>query len=134
MSRIGLVLAAITAVALAAAPYWGNRGTLRLLTEVFTYVALASLWNLLAGYAGLVSIGQQAFVGLGGYALFLSALWLGLYPLLGVPIAGLLAGAFSIPVALLLFRLRGAYFTTGSWVIADILQQVFLQVDAVGGG
>jgi branched-chain amino acid transport system permease protein len=116
------------------APYWGDRATLRTLTEVFSYIALASLWNLLAGYAGLVSIGQQAFVGLGGYTLFLASLWLGINPLLGVPLAGILAGLFGIPVALLLFRLRGAYFTIGSWVIADVLQQVFLQVDAVGGG
>ena len=133
-SRIGMAAIGAATLALAAAPYWGDRAMLRLLTEVFSYIALASLWNLLAGYAGLVSIGQQAFVGLGGYALFLSALWLGLNPLLGVPIAGVLAGLFAIPVVLLLFRLRGAYFTIGSWVIADILQQVFLQVDAVGGG
>jgi branched-chain amino acid transport system permease protein len=133
-SRIGMAAIAAAALALAAAPYWADRATLRLLTEFFSYIALASLWNLLAGYAGLVSIGQQAFVGLGGYILFLSALWLGLNPLIGVPIAGVLAGLFAIPVVLLLFRLRGAYFTIGSWVIADILQQVFLQVDAVGGG
>jgi branched-chain amino acid transport system permease protein len=133
-SQIGMAAVTVVALALAVAPYWADRATLRLLTEVFSYIALASLWNLLAGYAGLVSIGQQAFVGLGGYVLFLSALWLGLNPLIGVPIAGALAGLFAIPVVLLLFRLRGAYFTIGSWVIADILQQVFLQVDAVGGG
>ena len=133
-SHIGMVVMAATVIALIAAPFWGERSTLRMLTEVFSYVALASLWNLLAGYAGLVSIGQQAFVGLGGYTLFLSALWLGLNPLIGVPIAGVLAAVFAVPVALLLFRLRGAYFTIGSWVIADVLQQGFLLVDAVGGG
>jgi branched-chain amino acid transport system permease protein len=133
-SRVGMTVFAITVLALIVAPYWGDRATLRTLTEVFSYIALASLWNLLAGYAGLVSIGQQAFVGLGGYTLFLASLWLGINPLLGVPLAGILAGLFGIPVALLLFRLRGAYFTIGSWVIADVLQQVFLQVDAVGGG
>ena len=133
-SRVGMTVFAIAVLALIVAPYWGDRATLRTLTEVFSYIALASLWNLLAGYAGLVSIGQQAFVGLGGYTLFLASLWLGINPLLGVPLAGILAGLFGIPVALLLFRLRGAYFTIGSWVIADVLQQVFLQVDAVGGG
>ena len=49
---------------------WAGRDDLRLLAEIFAYVALASLWNLLAGYAGLVSVGQQAYVGLGGYVLF----------------------------------------------------------------
>jgi branched-chain amino acid transport system permease protein len=133
-SQLGMIAVSATVIGLAAAPVWGDRSTLRTLTEVYSYVALASLWNLLAGYAGLVSIGQQAFVGLGGYTLFLSALWLGLNPLLGVPIAAVLAGLFAIPVALLLFRLRGAYFTIGCWVVADVLQQVFLQIDAVGGG
>jgi branched-chain amino acid transport system permease protein len=133
-SRVGMTTFAIAVLVLIAAPYWGDRATLRMLTEVFSYIALASLWNLLAGYAGLVSIGQQAFVGLGGYTLFVGSLWLGINPLLGVPLAGILAGLFAIPVVLLLFRLRGAYFTIGSWVIADVLQQVFLQVDAVGGG
>ena len=43
---------------------------MRLVAEMAYYLALAQLWNLLAGYAGLVSVGQQAYVGLGGYALF----------------------------------------------------------------
>ncbi|HEY1720649.1 MAG TPA: branched-chain amino acid ABC transporter permease [Magnetospirillaceae bacterium] len=133
-SRIGMVGLTIVVIVLIAAPYWADRSQARTLTEVFSYIALASLWNLLAGYAGLVSIGQQAFVGLGGYTLFLSALWLGINPILSVPLAGILAGAFAIPIVLLLLRLRGAYFTIGSWVIADVLQQVFVQIDAVGGG
>ena len=87
-TRIGMAFWLVLVLALAAAPYWGERQTLRLLTEVFSYVALASLWNLLAGYAGLVSVGQQAFVGIGGYTLYLCALWAGINPLLGMPIAG----------------------------------------------
>ena len=69
-TRIGMVFWSVLVLALVAAPYWGERQTLRLLTEVFSYIALASLWNLLAGYAGRVSVGQQAFVGIGGYTLF----------------------------------------------------------------
>ena len=133
-SRVGMTLFALLMVACIAIPYWGDRQAMRLLSELFSYIALASLWNLLAGYAGLVSVGQQAFVGIGGYALFLVALWSSANPLVGVPIAGVVALLLAIPVALLLFRLRGPYFTIGSWVVAEVLQQVFLQVDAVGGG
>lgn len=57
----------IGALALAAAPWWAGRADLRLLMEVLAYLALAQMWNLLAGYTGLVSVGQQAFVGLGGF-------------------------------------------------------------------
>jgi ABC-type branched-subunit amino acid transport system permease subunit len=77
-SRIaGAVFAAII-VALVLAPYWAERQDLRLLAEIYAYVALASAWNLLAGYAGLVSIGQQAYVGLGGYLLFALTMLVGL--------------------------------------------------------
>ena len=62
-SRIGLAIVSCALVALAAAPWWADRASLRLLSEIYAYVALASLWNLLAGYAGLVSVGQQAYVG-----------------------------------------------------------------------
>jgi branched-chain amino acid transport system permease protein len=133
-SRIGLAFCSVLLVVLASAPFWGDRQVMRVLTEVYCYVALASLWNLLAGYAGLVSIGQQAFVGLGGYTLFLWSLRTGMNPIYSIPIAGILAAILAVPIVLLLFRLRGAYFTIGSWVIAEVMQQIFLQVDAVGGG
>ena len=65
-----VAVAAVAVVAgLASAPYWASRDGIQLLGEFFAYAALASLWNLLAGYAGLVSVGQQAFVGLGGYVM-----------------------------------------------------------------
>src|SRR5262249_5510244 len=73
-SRIGTAAFAVAIVLLAAAPAWGGRDDLRLLAEIYAYFALASLWNLLAGYAGLVSVGQQAYVGLGGYVLFASTI------------------------------------------------------------
>ena len=123
-SQVGLVLWAVLTVGLVTAPLWADRQTLRLLTEFYSYAALASLWNLLAGYAGLVSVGQQAFVGLGAYVLFAAGIWLGLNPLWGAPAAGLIGGLLAVPIALLLFRLRGAYFAIGSWVIAEAFLQV----------
>ncbi len=70
-SAIGMPRLSCSAfVALAAAPFWGGHANLGLLTEILAYAALASLWNLLAGYAGLVSLGQQAYVGLGAYFAF----------------------------------------------------------------
>jgi branched-chain amino acid transport system permease protein len=107
---------------------------MRLLTEIYSFVALASLWNLLAGYAGLVSVGQQTFVGLGGYTLYLCALWAGVNPMLGLPLAGLIGGLISLPIVVLLLKLRGAYFTIGSWVVAEVFLQIFQLVPAVGGG
>jgi branched-chain amino acid transport system permease protein len=133
-SHVGVAFWAALVVALIAIPYWGDRQMMRLLTEIYSFVALASLWNLLAGYAGLVSVGQQAFVGLGGYTLYLCALWAGFNPLLGLPLAGVIGGIISIPIVVLLLKLRGAYFTIGSWVVAEVFLQIFQLVPAVGGG
>ncbi|MFM2278954.1 MAG: hypothetical protein RLZZ444_1185, partial [Pseudomonadota bacterium] len=77
--RVTLGLIVIAAI-LASAPLWAGRSDLRLIGEIMSYLVLAALWNLLAGYAGLVSTGQQAFVGLGGYTLFICVIWLGLPP------------------------------------------------------
>ena len=87
-SRAALGAACALLAFCAAAPWWGSPATLRLLGEFMVYLALASLWNLLAGYTGLVSVGQQAYVGLGGYALFFVALYLGWNPLFAIPLAG----------------------------------------------
>jgi len=133
-SRIGVVLIAIALVVLALAPYWGDRQTLRLLAEMFTFIALASLWNLLAGYAGLVSVGQQAFVGLGGYVLFALAMLLDVNPILAIFVAGPIGALVAVPVALLIFRLRGAYFAIGTWVVAEVFRLLASQVSALGGG
>src|SRR6266542_6234083 len=133
-SRIGLVVFATLLVVLAAAPAWGGRDDLRLLSEIYAYVALASLWNLLAGYAGLVSVGQQAYVGLGGYVLFASTILAGVHPLLAVPLAGAVAAVVALPVAGLMFRLRGHYFAIGTWVVAEVFRLIASQISALGGG
>ena len=133
-SRVGVAVVALALIAFVLAPVWGSRETLRLLAEIFTYVALASLWNLLAGYAGLVSVGQQAFVGLGGYILFALAILWGVHPIVAILAAGPVAAAVAIPVAALIFRLRGAYFAIGTWVVAEVFRLIASQISVLGGG
>jgi branched-chain amino acid transport system permease protein len=133
-SHVGSAVFAVALVALAAAPFWGGRDDLRLLSEIYAYVALASLWNLLAGYAGLVSVGQQAYVGLGAYVLFASTILAGFHPLVAVPLAGLVAAVVALPVAGLIFRLRGHYFAIGTWVVAEVFRLLASQVSVLGGG
>jgi branched-chain amino acid transport system permease protein len=133
-SRIGVTLIGATLAVLALAPFWGDRQTLRLLAEVFTFVALASLWNLLAGYAGLVSVGQQAFVGLGGYLLFALVILLDVHPIAAILIAGPIGALVAVPVAALIFRLRGAYFAIGTWVVAEVFRLLASQISVLGGG
>ena len=88
----------------------------------------------MAGYAGLVSVGQQAYVGFGGYMLFALTIYAGIHPVAAIIAGGLLAAAISIPVATLIFRLNGAYFAIGTWVVAEVFRLSFAQVSALGGG
>lgn len=133
-ARIAALLGALILIVLIAAPWWAGRADMRLMGELFLYLALASLWNLMAGYAGLVSVGQQAYVGFGGYMLFALTIFGGLHPLGAIAVAGALGALIAVPVALLIFRLRGAYFAIGTWVIAEVFRLSFAQVSALGGG
>lgn len=133
-STIGLALLGLGLIGLLALPLSGDRATMRLVVEIAYFLALAQMWNLLAGYAGLLSVGQQAFIGFGGYMLFALVAHAGLSPLLSLPLAGLLTGIIAIPVALLAFRLSGPYFAIGTWVIAEVFKLAFFEVSALGGG
>jgi len=133
-TRVAALLAVLLFLGLATLPFWANAGTLKLLVEFFTLLAMAQMWNLLAGYAGLVSIGQQAFIGLGAYGLFLmSSLWH-----LPIVVAILGTAAFIVGVSLLtavfVFRLQGGYFAIGTWVIAEVIHLIVAQNRTLGAG
>ena len=134
VSRLAGIVSLLLVAALIAAPWWAGRANLRLLGEIYSFLALASLWNLLAGYAGLVSVGQQAFVGLGGYILFAAAMFFGVPPLLAILLAGIIGALVALPLAPVLFRLQGAYFAIGTWVAAEVFRLSFAQVSVLGGG
>ena len=125
---------ALLAAAMALAPGWADANTIRVLGEFAVCVALATLWNLLAGYAGLVSVGQQAFVGAGAYLMLSSALALNINPLIALPFIGLIGVVVSLPIAAIAFRLRGHYFAIGTWAIAEILRLLAMKIDWLGGG
>ncbi len=103
------------------------------LVTFFMLLTMAVMWNLLAGYTGLVSIGQQAYIGLGAYAVLQFSDW-GVQPYLGVALAELVAGVFALPTSWLAFRLRGDYFAVGTWVIAEVYHLVTVRDDSLGGG
>ena len=120
--------------ALVSLPAWGDASTMRILVEFIALLGLAQMWNLLAGYAGLVSIGQQAYVGLGGYALIVLADDLGANPFLAVPLAGLVTAVLALPTAALVFRFRGGYFAVGTWAIAEVCRLLIANTPSLGRG
>ena len=102
------------------------------LTTLFIYVILAAMWNALAGYAGLVSVGQQAFFGIGAYAVIrLSNAGVGVFPAL--VLGALLAGGLALPVGVFMVRLGGGEFAIGMWVVAEVVFRLVILDHAVGG-
>ncbi|MEM9133221.1 MAG: branched-chain amino acid ABC transporter permease [Actinomycetota bacterium] len=121
-------------ILLAVAPGFFSAQTKITLIGIFTYLALAQMWNLLAGYAGLVSIGQQAFVGVAAYAVFVLAERNGVPLLIAVLGAGLVAAVLAVPSGAVALRLHGGYFAVGSWVLAEVFRLATLRIDALGAG
>jgi branched-chain amino acid transport system permease protein len=130
----GIAIAyAVAAALLVAGPWLFGEGGLRFATECLLILAMAQMWNLLAGYAGLVSFGHQVFVGIGAYGLFrisdaldLSAYWV-------LPIAPLACAVVASVIALPLFRLREAYFSIAMWVFSEIIAALVMKATWLGG-
>jgi branched-chain amino acid transport system permease protein len=134
VSRIGAVAGIVILLALVTMPWWGERSDMRSVVEFLYVLALAEMWNLMAGFGGLVSIGQQGFIGIGGYALVLLAMKLGVNPFVAVPLCGLIAALIAVPTAALVFRLRGAYFAVGTWVVSEVFRLAIANIIWLGAG
>lgn len=133
-SRGALVVGIVLVLVAASLPLWGESSWMREFVEIACYFIFAMMWNLLAGYGGMVSIGQQAFFGFGGYAMLVLGNFAGLNPFVAIPLGALAAGLVAIPVSFIAFRLSGGYFAIGTWVIAEVFRLSFANVSAVGGG
>jgi branched-chain amino acid transport system permease protein len=116
-----------------AAPWILPASWVSVLSNFFILAIMATMWNLLAGYAGMVSIGQQGFVGLGAYATLYFAIK-GMSPFVAIPFAIITCAILAYPITYLLFRLRGGYFAVATWVVADSAMLVILSIALLGGG
>jgi ABC-type branched-subunit amino acid transport system permease subunit len=126
-------IALIAVAVFAFLPYIVYSGTTAILVQAFIVLTLASMWNLLAGYAGLVSVGQQAFVGLGAYFVLILALH-GLSPFAALPVAAIVCGVAALPMWWLISRLRSGYFAIATWVLAATIMLIIEKFSSIGGG
>ncbi len=131
--RIKLTLPAVLIVLLAIFPLIGvPRSWFLYLFLFFIYLAMANMWNLLAGYSGLMSLCQPAFIGLAGYTLAIVT-WVGLPFYIGIIGGAIVAAAFAMLISIPVFRLRGIYFAIGTLVVPEALRIVFFLWKPVGG-
>ena len=118
-SRAAVAAVTIVVVALALGPKFLGAGTVDRLTALFIYVILAAMWNALAGFGGLVSVGQQVFFGLGAYFTIRLA-DAGLNPFVSLVVSAVIVGIIALPLSWLMLRLKGGEFAIGMWVIAEL--------------
>jgi branched-chain amino acid transport system permease protein len=131
---IGRGLLGLLAAMLLAAPWIFDPAALQILTELLCLLVLAVMWNLLAGYADIVTIGQHGFVGIGCYAFYAFAVLADVDPYFAIPLAGVVTLAFALPAMVIIFRLRAAYLSVGTWVVAEVMMLGAGKLSAFGAG
>ncbi|RKP47121.1 branched-chain amino acid ABC transporter permease [Pararobbsia silviterrae] len=133
-SRMGALAGIVVLAVVCSMPWWAEVAHQHLVAEIFYTIALAQMWNLLAGYGGVVSVGQQAYLGIGAYSLVLFGLDAGVNPFVVIVTAGVVSALIALPMAGVLFRLKGAHLAVGTWVLAEVFRLLVANTDALGGG
>ena len=132
-SRVASTVFLLLVLALFAVPQVLNANVVAQLTSLFIFMIMAVMWNALAGYGGMVSVGQQAFIGFGAYG----TIWFtqrGVTPYLAVVLAALASAVLAAVVSVVVLRLRGGQFAVGTWVVAETLALLVVLNHSLGGG
>jgi branched-chain amino acid transport system permease protein len=130
---VASVIGVVVGLGLYTVPTLFTTNIVQQLTSLFIFVILAVMWNALAGYGGLVSVGQQAFIGFGAYA----TIWLtqhGLSPFPAMVLAAVGSAVLAVVVALIVLELKGGQLAVGTWVVAETLMLLFIINQSLGGG
>jgi branched-chain amino acid transport system permease protein len=120
--KMALIAVAIIMITL---PLYGGDYVLNTLILMLLYLSLAQMWNLLGGYAGLVSLGQQSFIGIGGYALAMISEVYKLPVVLAFAVAAVVSVLFALVISIPIFKMRNVYFTIGTWIVSECLALFF---------
>lgn len=132
MTRRIVFLAVI--IVLVTFAFWGPSYAISVLTLIMLYLSLGQMWNLLSGYTGLTSLGQQAFVGIGGYVLAVVCQKYDLPIILSFVIGAVVSILFALLISMPIFKMNGVYFTIGTWIIAEALYIFFVNWGFVNYG
>lgn len=131
--KIGFLLLVTSIIILALFPLIGAPPNWLLYVFIFfIYLPMANMWNMLAGYSGLTSLCQPAFLGLAGYTMAIGT-WVGIPWWLGLIGGAIVAGLFALFISIPVFRLSGVYFAIGTLVVPEALRLVFYLWRPVGG-
>ncbi len=130
----------IICIALVSALYFvclariASNNSMRYMIQIFLYITMAEMWNLLSGFTGMTSLGQQLYIGLAGYSVAVATTKLHLTLGLGLGIGVAISVVVALVMSLLLYRMEGMYFSVATWVVAEIFEKLFLNWKYVGQG
>ncbi|MGI6730791.1 MAG: branched-chain amino acid ABC transporter permease [Anaerovoracaceae bacterium] len=133
-SAIKIIIAIIVLILLFTLPMFGSEYIVMLLMLMCMYIGLGQMWNLLSGYAGLISLGQQLYIGIGGYALAVISNNFGLPLFVGLIVGGIISSIVAALLSFLLLRMKGMYFAIATWITAEAFILIFAAWNYVGGG
>ncbi len=131
---IALAIGIAILVVLAFFPLFGGTAWTRRLIDFLLFVAMAQMWNLLLGFGGIISVGQQGYIGIGCYSVWLFADVLHVPLFLSVVLAAVVGGLVAIPSAAVVFKLRMGYLAIGTMVLAEMYRMIVGNIEATGGG
>jgi branched-chain amino acid transport system permease protein len=131
---VALGIGIVVLVVLAFFPVFGGTAWTRRLIDFLLLVAMAQMWNLLLGFGGIISVGQQGYIGVGCYSVWLFADVLHVPLFLSVIFAAVVGGLLAIPSAAVVFKLRMGYLAIGTMVLAEMYRMIVGNIEATGGG
>lgn len=135
MNRKTGVLLAVFIALMAAAPLVADNYTLSVLTTLVWFAYLGQSWNVMMGFAGLLSLGHALYVGLGAYVAAGLYVHFGIGPWAGMWLAMAAAGAAGGFIGFLGFRfgVRGVHFALLTIAFAEVARIAFDHIGALGG-
>lgn len=125
---IALLLFPVLQVAIGGFNYW-----LHMMLVAFMYIAMATSWNIMGGYAGYISLGHSAFYGIGGYVAGALMVSFGISPFVSAPLGGVLCFAIGIPVGVVALRTRGPAFIISTIALLMLAKLALDNIDSLGG-
>ncbi|MCL2111969.1 MAG: branched-chain amino acid ABC transporter permease [Clostridiales bacterium] len=130
--RLAAIVAAV--VVLMTLPSWGGGYAVFIVTLMGIYITLGMMWNLLAGYSGLVSLGLQMYIGVGAFALAALSNYYGVPLVIGLLLGGVVSMVIAVGLSYLLLRMRGMYFAIATWMFAEAMVLLLVNFEYFGRG
>ena len=133
-SKVSLGAIAAIVVILMSLPAWGGNYAISMVTLMGVYITIGLMWNLLAGYSGLVSLGLQMYIGVGAFTLAVFTTKFGMPLILGLLMGGIVSTIISVGLSYLLLRMKGMYFAIATWMFAEAMRLLIVQFEFFGRG